>query len=356
MKIIRRIFAAVLVACTAISITACQDTSWVYDYQGTKIPAGLYIAQEMTAYAQAQSHSEIDAEVNLFKQQIEGKSTEQWILDETKALSDRYAAIDKKFNELGLSLSEKDFNIIENNMQAWDSLKATYEKNGVGEKSYRLLIESQRKQRLIFDAYYEEGGIEEVKNENLLLHFKENFASVNLLKVSLETSDEELTEEQQEKNKELKVKVEEWTDKITKKEMTFNEVYDAYVHFINETEHDASDKDDEILKDEDTKQYIKKDNSSLPEKVVKAMFNDAKTDGTALLIPEENAYYICVRYDVTKNPEDFDEMREDILIDVKGEVFEEMVKQWTADISTMPTVNEAAIKRYKVKNIDINME
>ena len=103
-----------LVATTALSLVACADTSWVYDYDGIKIPAGVYIASSMTAYAKVQSHEDFDtANEDIFAQTIDDKTAKQWILDETKKTVDGFIAVERKFDEMGLILTESDENIIE---------------------------------------------------------------------------------------------------------------------------------------------------------------------------------------------------------------------------------------------------
>lgn len=351
MKLLKKVMAVTLIACMAFSVTACKDTSWVYNFEGTEITSGLYIANMMTAYAQAQTHKDIDPnKKDLFKQTIEKKEAKQWILDKTKENNDTYVAIEKKFKELGLELSEKDKNKIDQKTKTdWERVSSVYEKNGVGEKTYRLMMTNTTKKELIFNKYYGKGGIEEVKDDNLLLHYKENFADVNIFAIPLETGDK-LTDEQKQKNKDYQAKANEWIKLINEDKKSFNEVRDLYNKEFNKTE----DKKEEtvIQKDEETKTIIKKDNTYMPEKVVKAIFNNVKVDGDAISIPDEKAIYICKRYDVTKDKKNFDEMRDVILYDIKGQRFDEMVKEWAKEISSKFTVNDSAIRKYKPEKIN----
>ncbi len=357
MKLMKRIIAVVLVACTAISLTACQDTTWAYNYEGKQVSSGLYLANLMTAYAQARTHEDIKEDVkDIFKQTLDDKPAKQWIIDEAKEQCDRYIAIENKFDELKLSLTDKDMDVIEQSTKSgWDNLSAMYEKNGIGENTYKLMMTNGRKQQLIFNKYYDIGGLEEVKNENLLVHFKENFASVNIAQIPLKTGDN-LTDADKAKNKELEAKAQEWVKLINAGTKTMNEIADTAYHFANDTQHDSKNTDDVIPKDEESKSIIKKDSTSLSEKVMKALFNDVKPDGDAVVIPDTNAIYICKRYDVTKEEGKFDEMRSTVLIDIKGKTFNTMVEQWSKDASTKSEANEASIKRYNPKKINMETE
>lgn len=356
MKLFKKVIAVTLIACMAFSFTACKDTSWVYNYEGTEITSGLYIANMMTAYAQAQNHKDIDPKKkDLFKQTIEKKEAKQWILDKTKEYNDTYVAIEKKFKELGLELSEKDNNKIDQKTKTdWERLSTVYEKNGVGEKTYRLMMTNTTKKELIFNKYYGKGGIEEVKDDNLLLHFKENFADVNIFAIPLETGDK-LTDEQKQKNKDYETKAKEWVKLINEDKKSFNEVRDIFNKEFNEADKDKEE-ETAIQKDEETKTIIKKDNAYLSEKVLKAIFDNVKVDGDALDIPDEKAIYICKRYDVTKDKNNFDEMRDAILYDIKGERFEEMVEEWAKEISSKFTVNDSSIRKYKPQKINFDQK
>lgn len=360
MKLITRITAVIIVVCTAISLTACADTTWAYDYSGSKISSGLYIANTMVAYAQAQNHKDIKTDQkDLFKQTLDGKNAKQWIIDEAKKNCDRYMAIEKKFDELSLTLTDQDKNIIDQSTKSgWSTLGAIYEQNSVSEDTYRLMMTNQVKQQRIFEKYYSKGGLEEVPNDNLLVHFKENFASINMFNIMLNVAEEgkELTEEEKAENEKVRENAEAAVKAINVDKKTFNEAKDIYNHLANEDEHDAEDTEDVIEDDAETKTYIKKDSKEVSEKVVKAIFDDAKAEGEAILIPDDGIYYVCQRYDVTKDPKNFDDMREQILVDVKGEDFNAMVDEWIKQISTTSKPNEASINRYKPQNINFEVK
>lgn len=352
MKLFKKILALAMVLSMTLSLVACSDTSWVYDYNGKKLPSGAYISFTMDATANAEMHEDINKDIkDLFKQTLEGKKAKQWIIDEAKVLSDQYMAIENKFDELGLSFTEKEQNEIDQAVKtAWEQYQSLYLQNGVNQKTYAALVANKKKSSLIFDKYYGTGGIEEVPNDKLLVHFKDNFANVNMFGMPMAKPDDETkTEEAKKKNEEIKAKADEYVKLYNDGTNTMNELYDMYRHYADETTHDDTKDDDKIGDDEDTKKYIKKDATSPSETVVKAIFSEMKPDEKAKVIADEDAYFIVVRFDVTKDATNFEEMRASVLSDVKGEDFTKMVEGWAADLK--PTANTAAVNKYNPKNI-----
>ena len=352
MKLLKRIMVLALTLSMTLALVACSDTSWVYDYDGNQLPSGAYIAYTMEAASTARSHEDIDPEAtDLFKQTIEGKDAEQWIIDEAKMLANRYMAINNKFEELGLSFSEKDVNEIDQALKvSWAQYEPLYTANSVSESTYRMLLENSQKENLIFEKYYGTGGIEELSNDQLLVHFEDNFARVNIFGMPIiQPLEETLTEDDAKANEELKAQADEYVALFNKGEKTMNELADMAMHASDETEHDDTNLEDVISDDEDTKSYLKKDATSPSETVVKAIFGEMKDDEVAKVIADDKAYYIVTRYDVTEDEESFEEMKDSILFDIKGEDFRTMVDGWAEAMS--PTENKAAIKRYTPKNI-----
>lgn len=352
MKIFSRIVAAVLAVCMILPFTACSgDTSWVYDYDGEKINGGLYIAFTISAYTQVSTHEDYDSEKDLFDQTLDDKTTEQWIKDRAAEMADEYVATNRKFDELGLSLTESEKNEVKNSVDSvWEMYGTMYEENGVGKTSYQKLVETQQKRQKIFMKYYGEGGLEEVPVEQLEKHFKENFASVNIFSITLNSGDS-LTDEQKTENEEREKKAQEYVDLINSGDKTFNEVRDMATHMLSDTEHDDENADDVIEKDDETKTYVHIESTSPSEKLVKSIFNDVKTGDEAKLLKDENTYYIVKRYDVMADEKNFEEMRETVLGDVKSDDFVKEVESWTEGLNR--TVNDGAVKFYSPRNIKL---
>ena len=360
MKYIKKFGALVLAFAMTLSFAACSDTTWVFDYDGEKIPSGLYIAFTMEAYREAANRDDLNTEItDLMKQTIEGKDAAAWIKDKAKEYAAKYVVINRKFDELGLTLSEEQTASIDSTVSSYlDQVVSTdtgrtvediYLDNGVSRASYRMVAENSEKNRAIFEKYYGKDGLEEVPYEDLFAHFKENFASVNYFSIALTkpAEGEELTEEQKTSNEERQKMIDDYVKAINDKSMTFNEAKDDYSHYVWETEHNAED--EEIPEDSTTTQWFTRDATYPNEAFVKAVFDELKPDGTAQAINNDNVYYITVRYDVTQDENNFEDMRQYVLSDVKGDDYNAMADGWVAALS--PVVNDAAVSRYAPKNI-----
>ena len=350
MKFWKRITAAFLAVCMTLPFAACSgDTSWVYDYDDIQITSGMYIAFTMSAYSQVSQQDGYDSEKAILDQTIEDKSATEWIRERASAMADEYVATLRKFDELGLSLNENDEKDIDNTVNSyWEKYGDMYESNGVGKASYRKLIEAQNKRYQVFLKYYGEGGLEEVPVSELETHFKENFASVNILSISL-TAGDDLTDEQKEENETRKEKANEYAELLNSGEKTFPEVYDMWQHYLLKTEHS----DDEKLQDEmDMSTYIQKDSTSPSEKIVKSIFSDVAIDGDAKVLTSDSALYVVKRYDVMKDEKNLEDMRETVLSDIKSDDFLEMLQGWSKDYTR--TTNDSAYNRYDPKNIKMS--
>lgn len=356
MKLTKRLIALLLSVLMLFSLTACADTTWVYESGDNNITAGVYLAYQLDAYARAESlvksqENGTEKAKALFKQTLDDMPVADWIKAETEKACMQHLAVEAKFDERSLELSEKDNNVIDQTIKTyWEYIKETYEENGVSSASYRKVLANTQKRAKIFTKYYDKDGIEEVAKEDLFAHFKENFASVNMYGVKYNTGDD-LTDEKKAENDELKAKAKEYVEMINSGEKTYNETYDMYYHDITDSEHDDEDETDVIEKDADTAKWIQTTSTTPSEKVIKAIFDTMKADGTAKLIPGENVDYVVVRYDVTKDEKNFDEMRTAVLKDIKGDDFDKLVEEWTAAVSA--TSNASSLKKYNPKNIVI---
>lgn len=352
MNLWKRIAAALLAVCMVLPFAACGgDTTWVYDYEDIKITSGMYIAFTMNAYSQISQQEDYDSKKGIMDQTIEEKSSKEWIRERAAALADEYVATLRKFDELKLELSESDENDIDNTVESfWSMYGGLYEENGVGMATYRKLIEAQVKRYNVFIKYYGEDGIEEVPVKDLEEHFKENFASINILSMTLKTGDK-LSDDDKKKNEDTRKKADEYIKKLNEEDKSFAEVYDEWMHYALGTKHD--DKKEEKQEDKDLAKYLTKDSTSPSEKIVKSIFSDVEIEGEAKLLTSDNALYIVKRYDVMKDEKNFEEMRETVLSDIKSDDFTELLKGWAEDVED-PAENNAAYNRYDPKNIHLD--
>lgn len=351
-KAVKSLLVVILAVCMAFTAVGCHAPSWVYEYDDVQINSGLYLAVLLSSYSNASG--KVSAGTDLLKQEIDGMSAKDWIVKDTKEALARFVGIERKFEELGLTLSEQDLAEIDQTVKLnWAQIGAIYEDNGVGQESYKKLVTNSKKTNMIFEKYYGTGGLEEVSNSQLFEHFKDNYAVVNTLPLSITSTTSTLTDEQKAKNEEIKKLAESYVEEYNKGKKTINELYDAYQHYLDDSTHDSSDAADQIGKDEDTRWLLHKDEKYPSETVASAIFNDMKPNSkVAKLVADTSAYYVVVRYDITKDTKDFEEAKLTILSDIKGDEFNEMIDEWAADVED-PTVNGNALSVYKPSKIKL---
>ncbi|MEG0895761.1 MAG: hypothetical protein RSE93_08580, partial [Oscillospiraceae bacterium] len=334
------------------SFTACSDTTWVYKNGEDSISAGVYLGNLVESYISATYKDGLDTSKDLFKQEIEGVSAEEYIKQEAKKLSLESLVIAKKFKELGLTVPQQTTDEINNAMKnSWSYVESFYESNGVGEKSYREILTSRKMQELIFHKYYNKDGIEEVANDDLMVHFKDTFKCINIFGIKLEKAekDKTLTAEQQKRNDDAKKNAQTMLEMLQKGK-GFNETYAEYIKIENKTLPEDQQKEIEVKDDNATKLVISNESTNISEKVRNAIMNDLKV-GEPMLIEDDNGLYLVVGYDIEKETDKFDEMRDTLLYDIKGEEFDEMLNNWVKELEGTVETNEASVKRYSPKKI-----
>lgn len=200
--------ASLAIVCTA-SMCGCSDSGYIGTVNGIEIPNGMYIFYvAVNGYSEASSkikEEQGDAlgtgEVTVFNNTIEGKSASAWLKDHAVEKLRRYAAIEEKFNEFGLSLTDEEKSQIDTTMNSLDddlgyyaqyyglpsgesSFGEHYENMGIGKSTLRLITESGYKEDAVFMHYYDTDGLTPVTDDEINSYITENYASVKLLKLS----------------------------------------------------------------------------------------------------------------------------------------------------------------------------
>lgn len=246
--------AAAIVAAAAMTVagagcTVGSGTAYAMTIDGEKVDAGIYIYyayqsyMELTQDLQSQN-SELDVSDDkvVKEQKMDGVSAEEWIKNKTLEYCQDYVAFNKQFDELGLSLEEKDKTDINSTMDSfWDKNGETYEKNGISKNSVKSVLESIYKSNELFLYYYDAGGEEGVTEDELKEYYVDNNARVRYLKFDLKDGNGDALDDAGKKD--MKAKVEDYLSQIEaksdedamEKEMdAVQSDYNAYVTSISE--------------------------------------------------------------------------------------------------------------------------
>lgn len=203
---IKKIAALGCAAAMLGSLTACgEKTTWGAVIDGVQIPAGVFIYYLDTANYEAQQklNEQIDTSADLspegaaaqssetvtlplYSSQIDGVDSKQWIYDRATELMQEYAAVEAKFDEYGLTLSDDDKQSAQVYLdQIWDYAGDYYTSMGVSENSYKSIFLNSSKKQKLFETIYSEGGERAVSDDEIKTYLDENYALINYIDVEL---------------------------------------------------------------------------------------------------------------------------------------------------------------------------
>lgn len=374
MRAIKKIAAAALSVALAAVLCGC-DRGYIMTVDGIEIRNGIYITYLRSAYSMAQEElqkqqsdtSEGNAEssgsetsVPITEETIDGKSGSQWIKDEALLAVRRFVAVQRKSEELGISLTDEEISEVNSNInESWNTenqyiyyiygyatLGEYYESQGVSEESIREIQKVNKLQEKLFDHYYKKGGELEVKESEIDEYLKENYASVKSLPFSFTTASGTVLESDADK-KTIKDKAQKYADRINNGEAVADVFYDYYMEAAEENaaakaETDYKEDNEEgLTKEEWIKKLVEaqnitkvssedelltvitKDTNAYDSKAVEYIMS-APADNKAVLFEAESCVYIIIKNDVTENSKWKEENNDTILSEMKTDDFRSM--------------------------------
>lgn len=203
---IKKIAALGCAAAMLGSLTACgEKTTWGAVIDGVQIPAGVFIYYLDTANYEARQklneQTDTSADLSpegaaaqssetvtlpLYSSQIDGVDSKQWIYDRATELMQEYAAVEAKFDEYGLTLTDDDKQSAQVYLdQIWDYAGDYYTSMGVSENSYKSIFLNSSKRQKLFETIYSEGGEKAVSDDEIKTYLDENYALINYIDVEL---------------------------------------------------------------------------------------------------------------------------------------------------------------------------
>jgi hypothetical protein len=172
---------------------------WVYEIDGERIPAGVYLYFQQQAYSSAYQQLTADSASeetsgtssylagNISKQQIDGKDAVTWVQEETLRLCKRYIMAKKDFVALGLSVDDaqmqSQMSDTTKNYNSYEDESKMYSTYGIGLESLKAVSASDLYLSVLFYKYYDKGGEFEVSDDELIKYFEENYASAIIYQV-----------------------------------------------------------------------------------------------------------------------------------------------------------------------------
>ncbi len=190
MKLFKRALAGILTACTVLTTcTACgENTAVAMTIDGTEIPAGIYLYYIASAYSDAMNvieekdsdaFTECETTQDVKKimkvSDIDDVHADVWIQNKAIEYCQSYVAVQKEFEALNLTLSGSDLASIDSAVATSYSYYGDFfNNNGIGEASVKKIMTLSYQQNAIYDAYYGEGGSEDIQDEDLKKYYTDN--------------------------------------------------------------------------------------------------------------------------------------------------------------------------------------
>lgn len=205
------IIAVAAVGCTPISLNA----EWAYKTDKVELPIGVYSYSLKTAYSQAQNYASklasydeaSDSWLDLEITDDDGDKAiaRDWIKNEADKMCLNYIAVDNLVEELGIDMSGATADSAKKSAEEYWTVgpyasygyympyKDQYEPYGVSFESFEYCTTLYNtKYSAIFDKIYGEGGSKEVKDDEFISYFTENYTDYKYIKANLykSTTDE----------------------------------------------------------------------------------------------------------------------------------------------------------------------
>lgn len=374
MSIIKKTTALLLGSAIALSLAACSsniagpDISYGAEIDGMKVPAGVFISKQFDAYYDALNYTDPNEEAaettaettaeeavttSVWDKVIEGKAIEEWVNDEATKSMQQYVAVEKKFDELGLSFTDEEMEGAKAYIDSiWEYYGESYEEIGVGKNSQLLIYLNTVKKSSIFNYYYGEGGEKAATEDEIITYLEENKARINFIEMTLKDGEGNLLKSDAKADE--MTRAEEYVERIKGGE-DFNAVLKEYNDFRKQLEAAAAENTEEAAAEEEepevtdnTRVIVK--SSIVPSKSVsEKVFDGSMKNGDIAIVEDSGgeALYIVQKLDLFSDENYLKDNAAEVRVALKNDEFEAEVESWTANQTVIR--NEAAYKRYSIK-------
>lgn len=381
-KAIKKSCAALLCGALICSAASCGNTTGTaLTVDGRDIRAGIYIFYQMQALSEAASklteeQPDLDQSAegfDLLAQTVEGVSVRDWIKDRTYALCCEFVAVEKKFDEYGLSLTAEETSGINSQANSiWTDenpyaqyfygvsvIGEYYEKYGIGKESYRDTYALGIKKDKIFDYLYGEGGSLAVPASELDAAVTENYALVKYFAVNEKADSAQSYVDalnggtafaEVKRSHDEKVEIAEIEEEMAQAEADGTE----YTGTLPE------DVSIELSEESALQTVISKDSTSPSAEFVTEVFamsagenkvvtvSSTSTDSDGQETTTETSYVVA-KLDITADSSVMEQYRDTELHKMKDDELEQSFSDAGAAFTV--TENSAAIAKYKIENV-----
>lgn len=193
MKKVKSLLALALCGTLCLGLAGCGKDQTVVSAGDYKASAAVYVLNQMNALSEVTTQEGYDSTLDpIWDNQIDGQSMEDWVNNRALDLTKEYVAVNKLFEDKGLSLSEEEQTNITDSMEnSFPLYEELYTQIGVADSSYEdYMVFNARYQELFLDRY-QESGEAAVSEEDLRSYYCDNFDEVKVLSFSYTEPTEE---------------------------------------------------------------------------------------------------------------------------------------------------------------------
>ena len=408
MKHLKKLVAAICAVTITLSVAGCADVSTIGSIDDQTINAGIYLLYEQSAISEAQE--EVDDQLkamgtdsskvenfSYFNYNVQDKTYSQYVQDRTLEQVKQYVAIQKKFDELKLTLTDEEKDNVKTSVKKmWDTeisyygystgktYGQNYEAGGISKKSYEAVQLVNKMSEKVFDAYYEKNGISATDEKDIATYFYDNYGRFQIIQVSLkEGNGDKITTDEGKKAK--KEQAQGYVDRLLAGE-DYDKVYHEYQDLVAkekaeaeaESNSDAESKSgnssavssaassvtsstSETASDDTTSSgasgseeeehdhefLLGKTDTSPSEEFIKWAF-ELDTDKGGVY-EDDSVYYAVVRRDIKEREDWLTENHSNVLHVMKDDDYKAMLNETAKDYAL--DLNNDALVKYKPENL-----
>lgn len=384
MSIIKKIIALMLVCVMAIGLVGCGDTTWIVKANDIVINSGLYIFYQLQGYTEA-VYTLAAEDINYYYYYMYGYSLlEETIDDQTVAeyvneyaldMCKQYIVVEQLFRDLGLELSDDDKALIKAQVNStWSSSQDYFESAGIAKSTVEMALENSFKEDLVFDAYYEVGGVKGTTEETISAYLEDEYARIKFISFTFaDSADDAIDTERKEAQLALansyleranageamddliadytayleaeEAAEEEVTDDSTKENLPVIEEESEETEDIEVTEEEADPYENEYI--------IATDSTSPSAKFVNYVFTTCKV-GEFSVIQDDTNFYLVEKLDILERDDIMEDSRDYLLTEIYDSDYTSLINKTLAEYTV--TVNEKSVKRYTAENAVIGRD
>lgn len=402
MKHLKKLIAAICAVAITLSAAGCADVSTIGSIDDKTINAGIYLLYEQAAISEAQQ--EVDDQLkamgtsaskienfSYYNYNVQDKTFSQYVQDRTLEQVKQYVAIQKKFDELKLTLTDEEKNEVTSSAKKmWDTeisyygystgttYGENYEKAGISRKSYEAVQLVNKMSNKVFDAYYEENGISATDEKDIATYFYDNYGRFQIIQVSLtEGNGDKITTDEGKKAK--KEQAQGYVDRLLAGE-DYDKVYHDYQDLVAKEKAEAEAESNsgnssaassaassvtsstsETASDDTTSSgtsgseeeehdhefLLGKTDTSPSEEFIKWAF-ELET-GKGGVYEDDTVYYAVVRCDIKEREDWLTENHSNVLHVMKDDDYKAMLNETAKDYAL--DLNNDALNKYKPENL-----